>query len=56
MTSFYCPFKILGEGTKCDHGRPFREFEIMNRDEYCMAWDDWRCTLCIPLVEVIKRE
>jgi len=47
MTIYACPFRVCGDGTLCDNGKPRRK---TGQGEYeCMAWKDFRCRLVIPV-------
>lgn len=40
MPGFYCPFRVLGNGTKCLSGVPNREYDIPVRPgDECQGWD-----------------
>jgi len=49
MTAYYCPFNVRGHGTKCNNGKPYRDYDLAEKEE-CMAWSEARCHLCFPEV------
>lgn len=49
MTIFACPFRVCGDGTLCDNGKPRRRSGMLAEYE-CMAWMGSinLCVLCYP--------
>ena len=39
MTGLFCPFKVFGVFTKCHEGKPYRDYDIKEKDG-CMAWSE----------------
>ena len=48
MTIFACPFRVCGDETLCDNGKPMRRSGTL-ADYECMAWKNFRCRLVVPV-------